>query len=104
VAAHTDDLRFVRQVAANDPQLAGFETLLASGRPRCGQIRDTQRDFIFGADSSGIGSVALVPLMGDAALGLLVLGSHNRDRFHPGMSTDFLAHLGEIISDALARD
>jgi uncharacterized protein YigA (DUF484 family) len=42
--------------------------------------------------------------MGDTALGLLVLGSHNRDRFHPGMSTDFLAHLGELISDALARD
>jgi hypothetical protein len=104
VGAHGDDLRFVRQVAAKDPQLAGFETLLASGRPRCGQIRDTQRDFIFGADSSGIGSVALVPLMGDAALGLLVLGSQNRDRFHPGMSTEFLAHLGELISDALARD
>lgn len=104
VGAHADDLRFVRQVAATDPNLAGFETLLSSGRPRCGQIRDTQRDFIFGTDSSGIGSVALVPLMSDAALGMLVLGSHNRDRFHPGMSTDFLARLGELISDALARD
>jgi uncharacterized protein YigA (DUF484 family) len=102
--ANTDDLRFVRQVAQTAPDLAGFESLLASGRPRCGQIRDSQRDFIFGADSSSIGSVALVPLTGEAALGLLVLGSHNRDRFHPGMSTDFLAHLGELIGDALARD
>ena len=104
VGASTDDLRFVREVAASDPNLTGFETLLSTGRPRCGQIRDSQRDFIFGADSNAIGSVALVPLMGPAPLGLLVLGSLNRERFHPGMSTDFLAHLGELISDALARD
>ena len=102
--ANTSDLRFVRQVAASDQNLAGFETLLSSGRPRCGQIRDTQRDFIFGADGGNVGSVALVPLAGDATLGLLVLGSPDRERFHPGMSTDFLARLGELISDALARD
>jgi uncharacterized protein YigA (DUF484 family) len=102
--AQTDDLRFVREVAASDPNLTGFETLLSSGRPRCGQIRDSQRDFIFGEDSTSIGSVALVPLMNGAPLGLLILGSHNRERFHPGMSTDFLAQLGELIADALARD
>ena len=104
VGANASDLRFVREIAPSDPNLAGFETLLSSGRPRCGQIRDTQRDFIFGADSSGIGSVALVPLMDGAPLGLLVLGSHSRERFHPGMSTDFLARFGELIGDALARD
>ena len=98
------DLRFVRPVAADDANLNGFENLLSTGRPRCGQIRDQQRDFIFGPDSGSIGSVALVPLTGDAPLGLLVLGSINRERFHPGMSTDFLALLGELIGDALARD
>ena len=100
----TGDLRFVRPVAANDQQLAGFENLLATGKPRCGQIHDSQRDFIFGPDSGSVGSVALVPLSGDSPLGLLVLGSLNRERFHPGMSTDFLALLGQLISDALARD
>ncbi len=104
VVPNTGDLRFVRQVAASDSNLTGFESLLASGRPRCGQIRDTQRDFIFGADSGNVGSVALVPLTSPVPLGLLVLGSPSRDRFHPGVSTDFLAHLGELIGDALARD
>ena len=104
VGINTDDLRFVREVAPSDPNLVGFETLLSSGKPRCGQIRDSQRDFIFGADGSAIGSVALVPLAGDPMLGLLVLGSHDRERFHPGMSTEFLARLGELIGDALARD
>jgi uncharacterized protein YigA (DUF484 family) len=100
----TADLRFVRPVAANDQNLAGFENLLSTGKPRCGQIRDSQRDFIFGPDSGSVGSVALVPLSGEAPLGLLVLGSLSRERFHPGMSTDFLALLGQLISDALARD
>jgi uncharacterized protein YigA (DUF484 family) len=100
----TADLRFVRPVASNDQNLAGFENLLSTGKPRCGQIRDSQRDFIFGPDSGSVGSVALVPLAGDAPMGLLVLGSLNRERFHPGMSTDFLALLGQLISDALARD
>jgi uncharacterized protein YigA (DUF484 family) len=103
--SNTADLRFVRPVAANDPNLLGFDTLMASGRPRCGQVRDTQRDFIFGSDSGSVGSVALVPLMGsEGPLGLLVLGSLNSQRFHPGMSTDFLSLLGELIGDALARD
>jgi uncharacterized protein len=98
------DLRFVRQVASNDSNLSGFENLLVTGRPRCGQIRDSQRDFLFGSESGGVASVALVPLSTDRPLGLLVLGSANRERFHPGMSTDFLSLMGELISDALARD
>jgi uncharacterized protein YigA (DUF484 family) len=49
-----------------------------------------------------MGSVALVPLGEKGALGLLALGSADRDRFHPGMSTEFLARLAELIGDSLA--
>jgi uncharacterized protein YigA (DUF484 family) len=45
--------------------------------------------------------VALVPLGEKGSLGLLALGSPDRDRFHPGMSTEFLARLAELVSDAL---
>lgn len=95
--------RFVRVVAAEDPHLRSFESLFASGKPRCGQARDSQREFLFGAEAGEIGSIALVPLGDKGTLGLLALGSTDRDRFHPGMSTEFLARIGEIISDALAR-
>ena len=95
--------RFVRLVAADDANLKSFESLFASGKPRCGQARDSQRDFLFGADSPDIGSVALVPLGDHGALGVLALGSTDRDRFHPGMSTDFLGRLADLISDVLSR-
>jgi uncharacterized protein len=95
--------RFVRQVGADDPNLKSFESLFASGKPRCGQARDSQREFLFGAESADIGSVALVPLGDHGSLGVLALGSTDRDRFHPGMSTDFLARLADLISDVLSR-
>ncbi len=93
---------FVRTVAAEDAQLKSFESLFASGKPRCGQARDSQREFLFGPEGLEMGSVALVPLGDKGALGLLALGSADRDRFHPGMSTEFLARLADLIGDALS--
>jgi uncharacterized protein len=94
--------RFVRSVRADDPNLKSFETLFASGKPRCGQARDSQREFLFGSDANDIGSIALVPLGEKGAVGLLAIGSTDRDRFHPGMSTEFLARMGDLISDSLS--
>jgi uncharacterized protein YigA (DUF484 family) len=95
--------RFVRTLSTEDPNLKSFESLFASGKPRCGQVRDTQREFLFGTDANEIGSVALVPLGEKGALGLLALASADRDRFHPGMSTEFLARMADLITDALKR-
>ena len=94
---------FLRKLPADDANIRSFEALLATGKPRCGQVRDTQRDFLFGPESASIGSVALVPLGDGGCVGLLALGSAERERFHPGMSTEFLKRMGELITDALAR-
>jgi uncharacterized protein YigA (DUF484 family) len=102
---------FLRKLPADDVNIRSFEALLNTGKPRCGQVRDTQRDFLFGPEAASIGSVALVPLSdtrGDnkgepGYLGLLALGSAERERFHPGMSTEFLKRMGELITDALSR-
>jgi uncharacterized protein YigA (DUF484 family) len=94
---------FLRKLPADDTNIRSFEALLATGKPRCGQVRDTQRDFLFGPESASIGSVALVPLGDNGTVGLLALGSAERERFHPGMSTEFLKRMGELITDALAR-
>lgn len=95
--------RFLR---ADDPAAADvktFESLMQSGRPRCGQIRDSQRDYLFGNDSIAIGSVAITPLGTKGALGLLAIGASDADRFHPAMSTEFLSRIGELVTYALIR-
>jgi uncharacterized protein YigA (DUF484 family) len=105
-SGNSPEQRFVRYIRADDPNLKSFETLFASGKPRCGQARDSQREYLFGSDANDIGSIALVPLGEKGAVGLLAIGSTDRDRFHPGMSTEFLARMGELIADSLspARD
>jgi len=98
---------FLRKLPADDANIRSFEALLNTGKPRCGQVRDSQRDFLFGPEAASIGSVALVPLNDskgeNGSIGLLALGSAERERFHPGMSTDFLKRMGELITDALSR-
>jgi uncharacterized protein YigA (DUF484 family) len=96
--------RFLRIVPTEAPELRSFDTLFNAGKPRCGQLRDSQREFLFGGDASEIGSVALVPLGGKGSLGLLACGSHDNHRFNPTMSTEFLAHIGELIAAALTRN
>src|SRR5258706_5678345 len=95
------DSRFVRVVQPDDAVFHSFDGLLTGGKPRCGQVRDSQRDFLFGAEAANIGSVALVPLTELTPTGLLALGSVEQSRFHPGMSTEFLSRMGALIAAAL---
>ena len=80
-----------------------FDSLLQSGKPRCGQIRDAQRDFLFGRDTIEIGSVALTPLGQKGDVGILAIGASDVERFHPAMSTEFLSRIGELVGFALTR-
>lgn len=95
--------RFFAPIARKDERLKAFETFLASGTPRCGQVRDAQRDFLFGEGTNEVGSAALVPLGKKCEIGFVAIGSADAKRFHPGMSIDFLNRLGELIAGALKR-
>lgn len=101
-ASSAGTTRFLRTVPPDDPRLKSFESLFASGKPRCGQARDSQREFLFGPEGPEIGSVALVPLGVKGSMGLLALGSADRERFHPAMSTEFLGRLAELITEVLS--
>lgn len=100
---HLDAARFLKLATPTDDAIKSFESLFASGKPRCGQIRDAQRDYLFGEDAMEIGSVALAPLGAKGNLGLLAIGASDAERFHPGMSTEFLSRIGELVTDSLVR-
>jgi uncharacterized protein len=95
--------RFLRTGDLEGADMKTFESFLQSGKPRCGQIRDAQRDYLFGKDSVEIGSVALTPLGPKSALGILAIGASDAERFHPAMSTEFLSRIGELVTYALVR-
>ncbi len=95
--------RFFRVVKKNDAGLKPFGTFLNGNSARCGKIRDSQREFLFKNDADEIGSAALVPLGEGSDLGFLAVGSVDSDRFHPGMSIDFLTRLGDLVTGSLKR-
>ncbi len=95
--------RFFRPTERSNPVLKAFDTFLDGKTSRCGQVRDAQRDFLFGEDTNEIGSAALVPLGKGAEIGFLAIGSADADRFHPGMSIDFLTRLGDLVAGSLKR-
>jgi uncharacterized protein len=100
-ASLSDSSSHVRIVPVGAAELRMFETLFQGGRPRCGQIRDTQRDYLFGAGTDEIGSAALVPLAIGGGHDLLAIGSPDAERFHPAMSTEYLARIGELVAAAV---
>jgi len=95
--------RFFRVVDKNSEALSPFKTFLGSRSARCGQIRDAQRDFLFQEEADEVGSAALVPLNNGSEIGFLAIGSSDANRFHPGMSIDFLTRLGDLVAGALRR-
>ena len=95
--------RFPMVVPRDEKSLKIFDTFLKSSGPRCGQIRVSQRDFLFGKKTDEVASAALIPLGANSEIGFIAIGSANSDRFHPGMSIDFLSRLGELVAEALKR-
>ncbi|MFM7707988.1 MAG: DUF484 family protein [Gammaproteobacteria bacterium] len=96
------DVRPARLLSPADLPPA-VRTLVASGKPRCGQLREDDRNALLGDAAAGIASMALVPIGAECRHGLLVLGSTDAARFHPGMGTAFLERIGELVAAALGR-
>lgn len=88
---------YFRGIARDDPAIRAFATFMATGKPRCGHLRDAQRDFLFGANNNELGSAALIPLGDHASLGLLAIGSRDENHFNPAMGTDLLTRIGELV-------
>ncbi len=100
VAAAYADLPFA-QGASEDAQI--LATSLS--QPYCG-VNAGFEAARWLDESHSVASMAMIPLRqggGDAAFGLLVVGSPDATRYSADMGTDFLVRIGEIASAGLAR-
>jgi uncharacterized protein YigA (DUF484 family) len=119
VAALTEDFGadFVRLALFHvDPNLPAADWLIAEpagmsafpafaeffkrAEPLCGRLQQEKLETLFTDKAAHVHSTALLPLH---AFGMLAIGSHDANRFHPGMGTVFLKLIGEAVTTALAR-
>ena len=77
-----------------------FSEFFRRAEPLCGRLQDDKLDALFGARARDVHSAVLLPI---GATGMLAIGSHDPNRFHPGRGTVFLKLIGEAVSTALAR-
>jgi hypothetical protein len=86
----------------NDEALNAFKTMLQHKNPVCGKSTELQKAFLFNENAHSVKSVAIIPLVAGADLGLIGLGANNKERFESSKATDFLSQIGELISASLA--
>ena len=89
-------------VDSSDEALTAFKTMLEQKSTVCGKAITEQKTFLFEDNADNIKSVAIIPLVAGANLGLIGLGANNVERFKPSMGTDFLSQIGDLISASLA--
>jgi uncharacterized protein YigA (DUF484 family) len=95
-----ENLHFIN---ASNAGLKQFENLFIKGKPICGKLSAKQQRFLFSPHIEEVQSTALLPLKTTKNIGILALGSKDKARFHPGMGTVFISHLGDLISNAFAQ-
>lgn len=80
--------------------LAPFAEFFANGEPLCGRLQAEKLEVLFGPRMHEVQSCALLPL---GERGLVAIGSHDGNRFYPGMGTLFLRLMGDSLLAALER-
>jgi len=74
--------------------------LLVKKSVRCGELTTEQGELLFGEMAESVASAAMVSL---GVHGILAIGSHDHDRFHADISTDYLQQMGSVIEAVLGR-
>ncbi|MGB0721737.1 MAG: DUF484 family protein [Gammaproteobacteria bacterium] len=97
---HLDDNDILLVLDADGDELKAFQSSVKGGA-LCGRLKHEQLRVLFGENAVEIRSSALLPLGEGGDLGMLAIGSREKDRFQEGMGTEFLENMGEIISQAL---
>lgn len=87
-------------LAADDARLAPFRDCLADGEPICGRLQPEKNAVLYAERADEVQTSALLPLPG---VGLIAVGSHDPNRFYPGMGTLFLRMMGEALVVAMQR-
>ncbi|KGI79208.1 DUF484 family protein [Oleiagrimonas soli] len=80
--------------------LPAFAEFFARKDPMVGRLASEKLDYLFGEQADSVQSAALMRL---GEHGMLAIGSHDANRFHPGMGAVFLKLIAESVTAAIQR-
>ena len=95
-----EEADWLQHIPAGDPRLHAFRDCIADSEPLCGRLQPEKNAVLYGIRAEEVQSSALLPVPG---VGLVAVGSHDANRFFPGMGTLFLRMMGEALGVALQR-
>lgn len=98
--AGLDGTDWFQHLPPDSPRLAPFQDVLASGEPACGRLHPDKNALLYGVRAEEVQTSALLAL---PDVGLIAVGSHDPNRFFPGMGTLFLRMMGEALAAGLQR-
>ncbi len=90
-------------LSRTDSRLKPLEGLIKRQGTICGPLKAEQAAALFTDHSEPILSSVVIPICRHESpcIGLLAIGSSNRNRYHPDMGTLFVSHLGAILHKIL---
>ncbi|WP_020584140.1 DUF484 family protein [Endozoicomonas elysicola] len=95
------------RIEHTDVVVEALGSIMTSGKAICGQVTQAELDFLFQEQAGNVGSVAIAPLSYALSepqqLGVLALGSKDKNHFKASMGTLFISYLGDVLSRILAR-
>ena len=115
--AHSVSIRVIKGSLISQQQIPGsassdnynmeiFDKVIKNRKPVCGRLPMDQLEQLFIDDYEKIRSAALIPLIKDdksECLGLLAIGSIDKDRFRADMGTMFLSHLSMVLTRVIEK-
>ena len=84
-----------------DALLEAFHDFLDRRHCLCGPLDQDKSRLLFGDFGASVRSAALIPIRAGERSGVLAIGSDDETRFGPGMATDILDRMGEIVGHHL---
>lgn len=100
-------LNLPARVAPREVVFVNIGSLLSSTRPLLGRLPDNERHYLFVNSADEMQSCAVIPLnnplMSPSLLGVLVLGSRDKQCYQPQMDTVVWEYLADVFSRLLKR-
>lgn len=87
----------IARIVNSDDAHRELANILHGNQIICGPLSSSESEYVFGTNN-GIDSAAVIPLHYKGGIGILAIGSNNKNNFDSNIDTLFIGHIGAVLS------